>query len=587
MIDSDFAKVDDLLLQYAEGFAGAVGQSTDPSPREQALKLAQSTSLWKLVFEQEANDQSSLPTALMTKHAELYLLNSVSEVLINQLIPVVEVRAHHPRFFRAFHLWVMRYWLGQLGTGEYIHEFQPVVEFVVRVLRPFDQNAGRSFERLLHEFADTFESVVSQSLDFQHFLDLQYKLTQCFQNFQKKTRVFEERVIQFERQLAQNASASQLARQLLNQATEDSEVPDWAFQFLYEHWHRLFHLTLLKQGDESELIQQGQALLRDLIKALQLRSYEEVQQNFATFIAPLRSNIRELFASIVIEESVLDDFLDKLEAFHISILEGNESEVRWMTVEAQQEISDEKNKGVMRQVATQCKVGSWFQYTKDAKIFSCRVIERNQPQDLIVLVNYSGARVAALSFNEAASALSSKALKPITLQSFLGDKVEELSQFLVTQISNIKKQLAIKEKATRRRQVLERLEQSRRERLQIKKSKREAEKRAKAIEQQKLRLDRIRELEGLLQTLGAGSSFVNHEQQGQVMQFALRLRQSGKMVFVDKKGIRVGEWQIKELAELMADGKVELLASRQSNEQTLEQIVAGQRNQRRDTGVGV
>ncbi len=587
MIDSDFAKVDDLLLQYAEGFAQAVGQNAEPNPREQALKLAQATPLWKLVFEQEANDQSSLPTVLMTRHAELYLLNSVSEVLINQLMPVVELRSHHPRFFRAFHLWVMRYWLGQLGTGHYIHEFQTVVEFVVRVLRPFDQHAGRNFERLLQEFAEVFESTVSQSLDFQHFLDLQYKLTQNFQDFQKKTRVFEERVIQFERQLAQNASASQAARQLVNQAAAGGEVPDWTYQFLYEHWHRLFHLTLLKQGDESDLIQRGQALLQDLIKALQLRSFEEVQQNFATFISPLRSNIRELFASIVIDESVLDDFLDKLEAFHIAILEGNEPEIRWMTIEALQEDSDEKSKGVMQQVATQCKVGSWFRYTKDAKVFSCRVIERNQAQDLIVLVNYSGARVAALNFKEAASALSSEKLKAITLQSFLDDKVEELSQFLVTQIGNIKKQLAIKEKATRRRQVLERLEQSRRERLQIKKSKREAEKRARAIEQQQLRLERIREFEGLLESIGAGSSFINHEQQDQIMQFALRLRQSGKLVFVDKKGVRVGEWPVSELAELMADGKVELLASRQSNEQTLEQIVAGQRNQRRETGVGI
>jgi ABC-type phosphate transport system auxiliary subunit len=206
---------------------------------------------------------------------------------------------------------------------------------------------------------------------------------------------------------------------------------------------------------------------------------------------------------------------------------------------------------------------------------------------LIVLANYSGARVAALSFSEAAKALANGELVPLLLQSDLAEKVAELSRFLRTQISSITQQLEIKQKAARRRQLLARLEQSRRERLEIKKARREAEKRARQLEQQRLRQRQIRELEQSLQNLGAGSSFVHHERQDLIMQFALRLKHSGKLVFVDKKGVRVGEWLPHELAELMVDGKVELLASRQSNEQTLEQIVAQQRSRRKDMGVNV
>ncbi len=586
MIDSDFAKVDELLLKYAEGFARAVGQEVTASTREQWLQLAQDSTLWQQVCKLDANEQTSLPAELMTQHAELYLLNSVSEVLLNQLMPVVDLRTQHPHFFRALHLWVMRYWLAQLGTGSYSHEFQTVIEFIVRVLRPFDQYSGRSFERLLQEFAAAFETRVKQNLNQQHFIELQNQLTQCFQEFQKKTRVFEERVIQFETQLAQNASASQAARQLVNQAAAGGEVPDWTYQFLYEHWLRLFHLTLLKQGEQSELIQRGQKVLKDLIGAFKLKTFEEVQQGFATIISPLRNNIRELFASIVIDESVLDDFLDRLEAFHISILEGNELDIQWMLIDSQLEANKEAASKQEQRVVAQCKLGSWFQFATDGRQYSCRVVARNRELDFIVLVNYSGARVAALSFQEVEAALTSGQLKPLTLQSNLSDKVGELSQFLETQIININNQLEIKEKASRRRQVLERLEESRRERLEIKKSKREAEKRAKEIERQQLRQERIREQEQWLNKVGAGSTFVHHEMDDQIMQFALRLRNSGKMVFVDKKGVKVGEWLADELAELMIDGKVELLTSRQSNEQALEQIVANQRNQRRDIGVG-
>jgi hypothetical protein len=587
VVDSDFAKVDAMLLEYADVFSRAIGQDLTQSLREQALALAQDSALWQQALTDEPGEHSSLPTGLMTEHPLLYLLNSVSEVLLNQLLPVPLLRDEQDEFFRTFHQWLIRYWLAQFGRQQYSAEFQAVVEFLIRILRPFDQHAGRTFNRVLEDFVECFAARVKEPLDLQHFSPLQQQLSESYQSFQQKIRVFEQRVIQFETQLAQNATVQQQAQTLVHQTAEGGEVPDWVYSFICEHWVRLFHLTLLKQGADSPLLEQGQTVLKELIKALTLRTCEDVQQGFATIISPLRNRIRELFGTLVMDEVALDTFLDRLEAFHIAILQGEDVDTHWLTfapmTKPPVEDSDIDNKPIIAQL----KVGSWFNYRLEDRSYCCRVIERNMNLKLIVLANYSGARVAALSFSEAAKALANGELVPLLLQSDLAEKVAELSRFLRTQISSITQQLEIKQKAARRRQLLARLEQSRRERLEIKKARREAEKRARQLEQQRLRQRQIRELEQSLQNLGAGSSFVHHERQDLIMQFALRLKHSGKLVFVDKKGVRVGEWLPQELAELMVDGKVELLASRQSNEQTLEQIVAQQRSRRKDMGVNV
>ena len=92
--------------------------------------------------------------------------------------------------------------------------------------------------------------------------------------------------------------------------------------FISEHWHRLFHLILLKNDSPDEALNAGTSLLSELLDSFKLLTAEEVQQAFASTISPLRSQIRELFSSIVIDDAVMDSFLDRLEQHHIDIMEG-------------------------------------------------------------------------------------------------------------------------------------------------------------------------------------------------------------------------------------------------------------------------
>ncbi|WMS88902.1 DUF1631 family protein [Pleionea litopenaei] len=584
-MESEFSRIDDPLAEYLSCIVEGTGQDDINDLRTHFGEVYQNQSLWRAAINDLDNTDTTTSKNLLCFSTPLEAFIGVVDKLAAQILPLTHLHEQSPKFLRAFSLWTLRTWIQQFSTQRYLYEFQSILEFTARVLRPYDNRSGRSFEQLLETFAEIFEQHIIKTQLEEELLPLQRTLTNAFQSFQQSIRAFEQRVIQFEQQQAHNSSASLTARAIINQVTAGEKVPDWAYRFINEQWHRLFHLSLLKKEDENPIVDDGKLLLQQLVESLKLRTFEDVQSHFSKLIMPLRENIRTMFSSIAIDDNILEHFLNQLESFHIRILEGQETSDNWITIETEAQSNNQLDDEQQRKVAAQCRVGTWFTYRTNQQTYQCRVIERSLALNLVILVNYSGARVEGLKFSEAAEYLASGKFTPLSLHSQLAEKVNEISSYLLTEIQQIKTTLQEKERALTRQKVLERLELSRLERLETKKSKQQAKKRAREAEIKQQRLLAIKEWEETLKTLVSGSTFIAHELDGQIIQFVLRLNKTEKMVFVDKRGVRVGEWLPAQLAEKLVDQKIELLASRQSTEMTMEQIVASQRSKRQESTV--
>ena len=134
--------------------------------------------------------------------------------------------------------------------------------------------------------------------------------------------------------------------------------------------------------------------------------------------------------------------------------------------------------------------------------------------------------------------------------------------------------------------MLARLEESKQQRLAIKKQQREAKRRAKQREQAAILEEKILQAEQLFDNLIPGATFIDHTAESSIIQFVVKLRNQ-QLVFVNKRGVRVGQWPTRYLAERLVAGDWEVLSTRQSTEQTVEQLVAHQRQSKiTTTGAG-
>ncbi|WP_144391896.1 DUF1631 family protein [Pleionea sediminis] len=577
---SGFPQINNKLQAYVSRFSEAVSSSSS-TERQASIEDSE---LWqrflskgRQYIQQEVSSEDGIKQS-----PHLYIFNQLVELLTSQILPFVKLSQKQERFVTTFHVWFVRFWLEYSKSGNFPFEFQMVIEFMCRVLKPYDLNAGRTFENLVEEFATCFEKSVQSSGDAASLQKLQQSLTKKFQEFKQKVRPFEERVIAFEKQQVTNETANQKAKKLILKKASEAELPDWVYQFLFEHWQRYFHLNLLKEDDESSTIKNGERVLERLIKVLSYRSFEDVQQAIGSEIAPVWSDIRELFNKIVIDESILDGFLEQLEGFHLAILEGRENDCLWITVES---LDSDEEQGGQRLSSTlaQFKLGSWFLYNKQGQQYRCYVAHRDTNTGHVVFVNYSGARVEGLNVNVLEDALEKKRLIPISLESELDHRISDLGQYIEQQTQIIDKQIEERNKVELKKQVMARLEKSKQQRMQARQSREDAERRAREKQEQLNRQEKIKQLTLELQSLTPGSTYIDHQNNEQIIQFVLRLKHSGKLVFVDKSGVKAAQWSPEEMATLVTDGQVELLASRQSNEQTMEQIVAAQRMKRQET----
>ncbi len=586
---SGFTTINQQLILYLERFVEAMSAEQSTDKLVTVEELIDNHALWQRLVEEDDHQirKDLMSDEGLKRFPHLYVMNSLTEVLVAQIIPAEQLNAKHPHFISNFQLWLMRHWLKFLSKAEFPVEFQMVVEFVSRVLKPYDLRAGRRFDSVVAEFSSFFKQATLEDISQKNIQQLQQKLAQCFQSFKQNTKPFEQRVVAFERQQFNNESASALARQFILSEFANDKVPDWLYQFVFEHWHRYFHLNLLQHDAESEPVQQGRALLERLAKAMTYLTPEDVHQHISTEIAPLWSDIRTLFEKIVIEETIIDRFLQQLEDFHVAIMEERVQKCEWITVESASQPESEGEQSDTAKLLANFKVGSWFIYFKDDFKYRCYVADRDAIKGTIILVNYSGARVDGLSFSRLKELVKNKRIVSFSLDSHLEQRVTELGHYIEHQTRTIEAQLKERHKSKIKRQVMERLEQSRKQRLETKKSKRQAERRAREQQQKLKRQESIRTLSHKLAKLTPGSTFVDHRNNEQIIQFALRLKQSGKLVFVDKRGVKAAQWQPEELATLMVDNEIELLASRQSNEQTMEQIVAAQRSRRQFTANNV
>ncbi len=578
-----FNQVHPQLSHYFKELFSAIAPEQSENVPMHCLQLVQDESLWRSIAEQSP-ESPLISDALKSEHPHLRVFYVLTRSLIGQLLPCKELQRSHSEFLRQFHLWLIKSWLYQFAENNYFVEFQSVFDFTLRIFKPYDRHAGRTFDKQVDVFRQLFQHSTLQLMSGTNFEQLYNGLIEACQEFQKHAQLFERRVVQSELQLANNRRAMRDAERILNNVVAGRSLPYWAHDFVMEHWQRYFQLQLLKTA-ENKSISSAEVLLQDLLASLKTPSGNRFVRFQESDLQLLRKNIRSLLVETVVEQSSMNQFMRQLKTYHDGLLAGNLSPQEWIKVEGKNvtalEISDPdavqssdrtakveaasmnrpSDEFDERSVMALCKPGTWLSINKDGEWLRCRVAHRDMQQQLVILVNYSGAKVAVLDTTQLAEAFRQQSFQLIDLVSPLDQAVAKLSDYLQAQQQTLKSQNLAKQRQQQ-------------EQLRLKQQAEQKEQQAIARQRRQEKLQQVR---SLVEMLTPGAMFQWLQGECQLIRFTLRLKLSGKLVFTDRRGDKFAEWDVDEIAELWTDGVMELKSSNELTHTDLEQIVAVQR----------
>ncbi|WP_144391894.1 DUF1631 family protein [Pleionea sediminis] len=574
-----FDQVHPELKQYFMELFSAIAPEKSTNIESLCIELVQDDKLWQGLAA-VPGDQPLVSDALKSQHPHLRVFNALSRSLIGQLLPCESLKKKHPEFLRQFHLWLIRGWLQQFAKNSYLTQFQATFDFVVRVMKPYDDHAGRPFDKLVECYLDHIRLASMEELSEVETEKLHNQLICEFQDFQKSIKLFEQRIVKSEMQLAANRSASEEATKKLESITSGESLPDWAHTFVFEHWHRFFHLQMLKSGEKS--IAWGEALLQELLEQFQLKSDSERSNIDEADLTSLRKNIRSLLSETVVDQASVLEFLRNLKAYHEELLSGSHSQQKWTKVSSLDFVSyttdasgpEPWDKSVLlddspviedeRAILAKCKPGMWMIFSRNGSEYHCRIAHRDFKLGQVILVNYSGAKVASLEVSQLVEAFKEHWLSSLEMGSQLDSALNKIVEYLRSQSELIRKQKEAKYQEEERRKL----------------SQKRVETQARDQAREQKRLSLLEEYREKVETMSPGTTFSWKQMPNQELRFMLRLKVSGKFVFADKRGNKVAEWQPDELSELWANGEIKKIGSKDYADMGMEHIVAVQRSRK-------
>ncbi len=483
-----------------------------------------------------------------------------SELLINQCVTDY-LKSNMTLFYRAFCDWFEQCLIRSFALNDYPESLDMLLVLISKIAAPYDDFGGQSFTKLLDaiaqsllSFVDTYKDKVLDKTQNRNALErLQQDIGEIIKENQASVKQFEQKVIESESQRWIASTSKQLIKDTIYSLLSNKRLPVFFVAFIEEQWTRLTHLNILKSehlyNEESIKEHPHLLLLNQLLPMFDISDAADVQAVFSKDIIPIFSEIRNCFSSMIVNEREIDDFIEKLERLFVSLMTNNAEGhyFEWLTMPEFAKSSDHDNYSVSLSIGIhQFKVGSWFAYQTQQRTINCKVAARDQQKYQIVLVNYSGARVAALSYSEVESHFHNGLLVPQNFSIDLVQMVANITDYLDKQTEY--KKAAIEQK--------------------LQQELREQERKQMELEQFSHKLSSALKL---VEQCESGAQFLDKHNE-QIIQCMVRLKSSGAWILVDARGVKVAQLLPHEIAHKIALEQLELVSLGESAQARLQDI---------------
>lgn len=451
----------------------------------------------------------------------------------------------------------------------------------------------------------------------------------CEQEQTRQQRI-EQRLIDSAHGQLRSQRARQQATQLLNRCMAGKKIAPDIVAWLQGEWFGELQWCLLQHGDGGSAWQRRAEITLALIASLQ-PPHEDSGGRQALYaeVPRVGAELRELLSERAVSAAAVDDVLARIEQQHILLLKGqvpNPPAFKLLAADTAW-FADISLSREMRNRIDALHHGHWFVLREDDGERRVKLILKQDEAGQLLFVNQLGIKVLQVSVEEFAYRLAAEMAVPLpqlsggrqALLATLAQFAEQQRQAAAHQ-HNAEQARREEEAALekRRAEVRERVEQEARQRAMARakaaaeaRALAEAEARAvalaaeqtaaeeRAVEQhararetarrrevvdQQIADDNLRQRQARQQAtmLSVGHWLELHDEKGhlQRLKLAVKLQTSGKLIFVDRAGIRRAEFSRDQLVDCLLEGSARIPDQGPQFEDTLARVVDGLRRDR-------
>jgi len=463
------------------------------------------------------------------------------------------------------------------------HPARSFLERVVGACRSYDRHAGpkaavllEQVKRLVAATLYTLESPESS------FSAADRDLTALLDGHDREILELSRDMIAKEQVEVKSSDAKLAVNWEILSAVTGKTLPLVLLQFLQQIWNKYLYITFLRHGMHSEQWRQGVEDIVALVDSASIRNRDDLFKFYTDGRAKALARIRVGTASIQGDEELGKRFFATLDAIHKKVGEGKKPKLQEIEVPPPDDIPrpppNRAGTSGSHIPLQHLRVGHWYKLLDRGLEVRCRLIEKNTENHYCLFSNFSGIKTARKSWPEVAEALQNNGLKKIDTAPVFAKaaafacgqiaeqiprleararKSEQERDKILQQKHQAQAQAELHRKEEERLREEARLLEESHQREQKKaqqqtESRVEAQRQARqqALQQVLVSVNRMQP-GGLVELIGNDNRKIN-------CKLGLKIKSSGKLIFIDRLGRKVDELLPEQLAERIINGSASI-----------------------------
>lgn len=477
---------------------------------------------------------------------------------------------------------------------------------------------GRGGEQYLLQLADTVEQIL------QRFETDEHALPVVVNAFADSIARENERVARLEKRICETEIGSLRARRaqilvtdLFNEKIAGKILPKSVVDLLRTSFLEQVRLFLIQEGPQSELWKRWQKLTETLVWSLQPKTQPADKQKLYSLIPTISSELDRSMQAIERQKGALAPLLAAIESAHIDVMKGQlANAIAVEPLDAGFGIAGVRtvvSRSLIEQAESYTE-GQWFLYKNEQEqVVRCKLALKLPDMDQLLFVNRMGQKVMQKGIEDFAYCLSAKLARPLNDKPLYQRMAQKVMQDLAAQFAErermaraarhkLKEEARLaaekleREKAEREAEAQQRAaaaakaraeaealaaarEQAERDAAQQAQVVAQAEARVRAEQDALHREDRIRMAKMSLDSLNIGAWVRLPGASGELVhgKLAVKMRSSGRFIFVDRIGIKVAEYLRDELIDMLVERRADIVEQSEQFEDRLAKIVGSMR----------
>ncbi len=481
------------------------------------------------------------------------------------------------------------------------HPVRLFCEYLISSLKGYDGRSGSRADALMGRVAGVVKSVAETPLAAAAY-EAAYEaarreLIALVDSFDQDSSMFARNLIAKEKGEASRCDARLTVNRAILEAVSGKRLPLVLLQFLQQIWSKYLYITHLRQGMDSREWREGIDDIGVLARSLDIRDRDGLFRFYGTHLSSTLDRLRAGADSIYGDVALAERFFEVMDLICAATLAGRGQEIEDLadlTTISEDGLQDGSEALVVnaanRNLAESLRIGCWYHFTENGMALRCQLIERNQKHRYCLFANLSGIKVARQEYAQAARAVESGLLKPVDTapvfnraMAYAGERLAEQIGQLENQALEAERLRAEAHERQRQEASAQQLQQARlREQARLLEEKRiraqEQAKRQAEARERAARLTRERALRQVLVDVermqsGGRVDLIDGDRRKVTCKLGLKLKSSGKMIFVDHLGRKMCEMLPEELATRIIDGSAGILDYGVAFDDTLRDLI--------------